>query len=80
MTDLDRAQRWNGRLDRLDTGIPADKVLSPVVAGVNCCAVLSFVLFVHVFYQRWFRGIIDLIEAEENKLCLDLKKEYTKDN
>jgi hypothetical protein len=35
MTDLARAERWNGRLDRLDTGIPADKVLSPSVVGVN---------------------------------------------
>jgi hypothetical protein len=41
MTDLDRAERWNGRLDRLDTGIPADKVLSPLIVGVNRSVVLS---------------------------------------
>jgi hypothetical protein len=50
MTDLDRAQRWNGRLDRFDTGIPADKVLSPTVVGVNCGVVSPFALFIHVFH------------------------------
>jgi len=42
-------------------------ILSSIVVGVNCWAVLSFALFVHVFHFVLARSIIDSRRVEVKK-------------